>query len=82
VETTAMTIAGWALGVALAWIASRLVLPALDPVPVTAPDAIFRFEGAIVVTTAALAIGVAALATAVVERPASHQTLPEVTRGS
>jgi putative ABC transport system permease protein len=82
VETTAMTLAGWALGVALAWIASRLVLPALDPVPVTAPDAIFRFEGAIVVTTAALAIGVAALATAVVERPASHQTLPEVTRGA
>ena len=80
VEVGAMTLAGWAFGVVLSWSAARLVSPDLDPLPNTAPDAIFRYGGGVVAGTAAVALGAALLVTLIVDGRSDRASLPELLR--
>lgn len=79
-ELGALTMTGWLLGVLLSWLAARLVLPELDPVPGSAPDPLFRYGATVVVGAAVAAAAAAAIGTLLLEAHWKRTSLPELLR--
>jgi putative ABC transport system permease protein len=80
IEVVALLAAGLVLGVGLSWLAARLVVPELDPLPNSAPDPILRVDLAVVGLCAAGALATAVVVTAVVEARTARASLPRLLR--
>jgi hypothetical protein len=70
------------LGVALAWLAVRLVFRRLDPIPTTPPEPLLRYDLPLVLGCAGAVVVVALVVTAVVARTSSRSSLPELLRAA
>jgi putative ABC transport system permease protein len=82
VEVAVILLAGLVLGVGLAWIAVRLVFRRLDPLPRTPPEALLRYDLALVGVCALVAVVVAVVVTLVVERRSARSSLPGLLRAA
>ncbi len=80
IEVGALLVSGLVIGVALAWLALRLLSGHLDPLPVAPPDTVLRFSLAGVGLCALAAVALTVAATGVVEQRAARASLPTLLR--
>jgi len=81
-ELTGMLGAAFAAGAAFAWVASRLVLGRLDPLPALPPSPTLRVPVGLLGLTALALAGAALAGAAIVQRRADRVNVAEVMRGA
>jgi len=80
IEIGGMVLAGWLIGSALSWLATRLVYGSFDARPQTPPHALFRFGWNAVAWTGVAALAVAVVAAVVIEWGASRRSMQRMVR--